>query len=142
MHESGPRRKRITTQYPCPRAPRQPPGTTWLRDQLLAAGRRDDFLQGRDMAGEGAPARGGRGHRGLRLLADKGLLHRDITGLRQRLDMSAEIAVGGAGQLLQPGKFQSDGGWDRVERRHDAQAERLMDDIVEFGHRASSAAST
>ena len=59
------------------------------------------------MAGEGAAACGGGGHRGLRLLADKGLFDRNIAGLRQRLDMGAEIAVGGAGELLQPGEVES-----------------------------------
>ncbi len=49
---------------------------------------------------------GGGGHGGLRLLADKGLFDPDIAGLRQRLDMGAEIAVGGAGQLFQFGEFQ------------------------------------
>ena len=73
----------------------------------LAARRgRDDLLQRRDVAGEGAAPGGGRGHRGLRLLADEGLVDGDIAGLRQRLDMRAEIAVGGAGQLLQPGEFE------------------------------------
>ena len=67
---------------------------------------RDDLLQRRDMAGEGAAAGGGGGHRGLRLLADEGLVDRDIARPRQRFDMGAEIAVGGAGQLLQPGEFQ------------------------------------
>ena len=57
------------------------------------------------MAGEGAAAGRGSGHRGLRLLADKGLVHRDVAGLRQRLDMGAEIAVGCPGQLLQPGEL-------------------------------------
>ena len=59
------------------------------------------------MAGERAAPGRGRGHRGLRLLADKGLFDRDIAGLRQRLDMGAEIAVGGAGQLFQPGEFEA-----------------------------------
>ena len=35
----------------------------------------------------------GRGHRGLRLLADKGLVDRDVAGLGQSLDMGAEIAA-------------------------------------------------
>ena len=61
------------------------------------------------MAGERAAAGGGGGHRGLRLLADKGLFDRDVAGLGQRLDMGAEIAVGGAGQLFQPGEFQPGG---------------------------------
>ena len=73
------------------------------------AGGRDDLLQRRDMAGERAAAGGGGGHRGLRLLADKGLVHRDVAGLGQRLDMGAEIAVGGAGELLQPREFQPRG---------------------------------
>ena len=42
---------------------------------------RNDFLQRRDMAGEGAAAGGGGRYRGLRLLADEGLLHRDVAGL-------------------------------------------------------------
>jgi len=61
---------------------------------------RDDFLQRRDMAGERAAPCRCRGHRGLRFLADKGLVDRDIAGLGQRFDMGAEIAVGGAGQLF------------------------------------------
>ena len=73
---------------------------------MLTARRRDDFLQRRDMAGEGAAADRSGGHRGLRLLADKGLFDRDIAGLGERLDMGAEIAVGRAGQFLQPGKIQ------------------------------------
>ena len=48
------------------------------------------------MAGEGAAAGGAGGHRGLRLLADKRLVDRDITRFGQRLDMGAEITVGGA----------------------------------------------
>ena len=44
---------------------------------------RDDLLQGRDMAGKGAAAGRARGHRGLRLLADKGLVDPDIAGLGQ-----------------------------------------------------------
>src|SRR5262249_51621349 len=67
---------------------------------------RDDLLQGRDMAGERAAPRGGRGHRGLRFLANEGLVDPDIAGLGQRLDMRAEIAVGGAGELLQSGELQ------------------------------------
>src|SRR6201999_1581946 len=45
----------------------------------LAAG--DDLLQGRDMAGECASAGRARRHRGLRLLADEGLVDPDIAGL-------------------------------------------------------------
>ena len=107
----------------------------------LPARRRDDLLQGRDMAGEGAAALRGRGHRGLRLLADKGLVDRDVAGPRQRLDMGAEIAVGRAGQLLQPGKFEPAAGRQRVQRGHDPQPQWLMDDIVEFGHRFNPGAS-
>src|ERR1700760_3761148 len=70
---------------------------------LLPLRRGDDLLQGRHMAGEGGAAGGGGDDGGLRLLADKGLVDRDITGLRQGLDMRTEIAVGGAGELLQPG---------------------------------------
>jgi len=72
------------------------------------------------MAGEGAAAGGGRGHRGLRLLADEGLVDRDIAGPGKRFDMGTEIAVGSPGQLLQPGEFQARGGGrQRVQRRHD-----------------------
>ena len=93
------------------------------------------------MAGEGAAPGGGRGHRGLRLPADKGLIHRNIAGLGKRLDMGAEIAVGGAGQLFQFGEFQPRGYRQRVQRRHDPQPQRLVDDVVELGHPASSGAS-
>jgi len=48
--------------------------------------------------------------------------------------MSAEITVGRAGQLLQLGKFQPDARRQRVQRRHDAKPQRLMDDVVEFRH--------
>ena len=86
------------------------------------------------MPGERAAARRGGGNRGLRLLADKRFVDLDVAGLGQRLDMRAEIAVGGAGQLLQFGEFQSRARLQRVEGCHDAQAQRLMDDVVEFGH--------
>src|ERR1700731_251876 len=96
---------------------------------------RDDFLQRRHMPGERAASRRRGGHRGLRLLADKGLVDRDIAGLRKRFDMGAEIAVGGAGQLFQPGEFEAYGSRQRMKRRHDFQPHRLVDDVVELGHR-------
>src|SRR5438046_1918947 len=70
-------------------------------DRLFVTSRSsNDLLQGRDMPGKRAAAGGRCRHCGLRLLADKGLFHRDVAGFRQRLDMSAEIAVGGAGEFL------------------------------------------
>ena len=66
------------------------------------------------MAGKCAAPGGGGGYRGLRLLADKGLFDRDVAGLRKRLDMGAEIAVGGAGQLFQFCEFEPGGGRQRV----------------------------
>src|SRR5258708_11374275 len=70
----------------------------WLR---LPPRGRDDFLQRRDMAGERTAPGGSRGHRGLGLFADKGLVDRDIARLRKRLDMGAEIAIGRTGQLFE-----------------------------------------
>src|SRR5438270_7169439 len=98
---------------------------------------RDDLLQHRHMAGEGAAPRGGGNHCGLRFLADKCLFDRDVAGPCQRFDMSAEIAIGGAGQLLQPREFQPRSRRrQRVQRGHDLQPERLMDDLVQLSHRA------
>jgi len=92
--------------------------TVQTRRGLFATGRsRDDFLQRRDMARERAAPRRRGGHRGLRFLADKGLFDRDITGLRQRFDMGAEITVGGAGELLQLGEFQPSRRRQRVQAR-------------------------
>src|SRR5205814_220503 len=59
---------------------------------------RDDLLQHRHMADEGAAPRGGGNHCGLRFLADKCLFHRDVAGPCQRFDMSAEIAIGSASE--------------------------------------------
>ena len=53
--------------------------------------------------------------------------------------MGAEIAVGGAGELFQPRKFQARGSRQRVQRRHDLQPQRLVDDVVELGHGSSAA---
>lgn len=53
------------------------------------------------MPREGATAGGGGGDRRLQLLADEGFLHGDVASLGEGLDMRTEIAVGGAGQLLQ-----------------------------------------
>src|SRR5229473_2630103 len=119
------------------RSLRSRPGMTsyemMLRLRLPRRGR-DDFLQRRDVAGEGAAPRRGGGHRGLRLFADKGLFDRDIACFRQRFDMGAKIPVGGAGELFQLREFQSGGGRQRVQRRHDSQAQGLMDDVVELRH--------
>src|ERR1700738_2158991 len=83
-------------------APARRSGTVKLR---LGGRGRDDFLQRWDMGGGGGAGARRRGHRGLRPFADKGLFDRDIARLRQRFDVGAEIAVGGAGQLFQPGKL-------------------------------------
>jgi hypothetical protein len=79
------------------------------------------------MAGEGAAPHGRRGHRGLGLFVDKGFFHRGIAGPGKRLDMGAEIAVRGPGQLFQPGEFKAGGGGQHVQRRHDSQAQRLVE---------------
>jgi len=42
----------------------------------------------------------------LRLLADKGLVHRDIAGFRQGFDMGPRLPVGGAGQLFSRSEFE------------------------------------
>src|SRR3954471_11753703 len=52
---------------------------------------RDDLLQHRHVAGEGAAPRGGGSHCGLRFLADKCLFDRYVAGPCQCFDMSAEI---------------------------------------------------
>ena len=88
------------------------------------------------MAGEGAAA-GRRGcHRGLRSLTDKGLFDPDIAGPREGLDMGAEIAVG-APVSFSAGQTPVRGGWQRVQRRRPHfQPQRLVDDVVELGHRS------
>ncbi len=57
------------------------------------------------MPRESDAAGGGGGDGRLQLPADEGLLHRHVACLGQRLDMRAEIAVGGAGELLQRREF-------------------------------------
>lgn len=42
-----------------------------------------------------------------------GLLHLHVARPRQRLDMHAETTVGGAGELLQAGKFEAGAGRQR-----------------------------
>src|SRR5206468_10768522 len=96
---------------------------------------RDDLAQRRHVAGEGAAPGGSGGHRGLRLLANEGFRHGDITCLRQRFDVSAEIAVGGTGEFLQPGEVKPLRIRQRDERRHDPQPQWLVDDVVELSHR-------
>src|SRR5262245_51653288 len=87
------------------------------------------------MLGEGAAA--GRTHAdaGLRLALLEALLDHDITGPLERIEMSAEIAVGGAHQPLEPDEL------DRtlpccqcVERGHDPQPHRLVNDLVAATH--------
>src|SRR5271163_21388 len=93
---------RVGRTSPPPAARGLPPFRTvrrsGMRSELRLAPRRgrDDLLQCGDMAGEGAAAGGGSSHRGLRFLADEGLVDRDIAGLCKGLDMGAEIAIGGA----------------------------------------------
>ena len=75
--------------------------------------------------------------RGARPSADEGLGHFDIARARQMIEMRAEVAVGRAGQLLELGEVKAlaariAGG----QRRHDAQANRLMDDVVRRVHRS------
>lgn len=76
----------------------------------------NDLLQGRNMPGKRPSAGRGRRHRRLWLLAHKRLLHGDIAGLRQRLDMGAEIAVSGAGELLQAREFEARCRRQRIQR--------------------------
>src|SRR5207302_2613040 len=63
----------------------------------------DDLLKRRDMAGERATPNCSGSHGGLRFFSDKRLFDGDIPGSRQRLDVGAEIAVSGPGQLFKAG---------------------------------------
>ena len=94
------------------------------------------------MPGEGRPALRARPDGGARAPRDEGLGHFDIAGARQMIEMRAEIAVGRAGQLLELAEVEAlvarvAGG----QRRHDPQADRLMDDVVWPVHRFRPAAS-
>ena len=85
------------------------------------------------MGAEGAGAGGGDAGAGARTLADEILFDPDIAGAFERREMAAEIAVGGADQGLQPAEFERLG-CGRMERGHDPQAQRLVDDLVGLGH--------
>ena len=66
----------------------------------------------------------------------------DRQGARQVIEMRAEVAVGRAGQALEPREVEAL--FARIacgQRRHDAQADRLMDDFVRPVHRFRPAAS-
>ena len=63
-------------------------------------------------------------------LADKIFVDADIAGLFQRRQMRAEITVGGFAQLFQLDKVDAGIAAQRVERGHDFQARRLVDDFV------------
>src|ERR1700761_2778782 len=106
------------------------------QEGLLAVcpGCRDDLLQRRDMPDEGAAARCVRADRRLRSLADKRLFDPDIAGPCQRFDMGAEITVGRTGQPFQSGEVQPLAYRHRIQRRHDLESQRLMNDAVEFRH--------
>ena len=97
----------------------------------------DDRLQEGHMACEGRPALRARLDRGARAPRDEGLGHFDIAGPRQMIEMRAEIAVGRAGQALEPRKVEAlvarvAGG----QRRHHAEPNGLMDDVVRPVHRS------
>jgi hypothetical protein len=69
--------------------------------------------------------------------ADEGLGHFDVAGARQMIEMRAEVAVGRAGQFLEMCEVEAliarvAGG----ERRHDAQPDGLVDDLVGTVHRS------
>ena len=79
-------------------------GRTRLGD---ASRPRDDRLQERDVAGEGRPALRARLDGGARAPGDERLGHFDIARARQMIEMRAEIAVGRAGQALEPGEVEA-----------------------------------
>jgi hypothetical protein len=70
---------------------------------------RNDLLQRRHMPRKRTAACRSRGDRGLRLLADERFLNGNVTSLGQRLDLRAEIAVGGIGEFFQPREFNDYG---------------------------------
>ena len=79
---------------------------------------------------------------GSRAAGDEGLGHFDIARARQVIEMRAEVAVGRAGQALEASEIEALLAWiKRGQRRHDAQADRLMDDFVRPVHRFRPAAS-
>ena len=59
------------------------------------------------MAREGRPALRARLDGGARAPGDEGLGHFDIARPRQMIEMRAEIAVGRAGQALEPGEVEA-----------------------------------
>ena len=59
------------------------------------------------MACEGGPALRACLDRGARTPGDEGLGHFDIARPRQMIEMRAEIAVGRAGQALEPGEVEA-----------------------------------
>src|SRR5580658_25930 len=86
------------------------------------------------MLAEGVPARWGRPHPCLRLLADEQLFDGDIAGFLQRLEMGAEIAVGRADQRSEPSEIELGLGIEHIERGHDLEPHRLMNDVVGRRH--------
>jgi hypothetical protein len=48
--------------------------------------------------------------------------------------MGAEIAIGRTRQLLQPGEFEAFPRRQRLQSGHDAQSERLMNNVVKLEH--------
>ena len=59
------------------------------------------------MAGEGRPALRARLDGGSRTPGDEGLAHFDIARARQVIEMRAEVAVGRAGQALEPSEIEA-----------------------------------
>jgi hypothetical protein len=75
--------------------------------------------------------------RGARPSADEGLGHFHISRARNMIEIRAEVAVGRPGQFLEVGEVEAlvarTAGF---ERRHDAQPDGLVDDLVRAVHRS------
>ena len=69
---------------------------------------------------------------------DKGLVDRDIAGFRQR-SIWAPRLPSVAPVSFSAGRIQALARRQRVQRRHDFQPQRLMNDVVEFSHRSAPA---
>src|SRR5690242_3147330 len=95
----------------------------------------EDLAEIGDVLGEGAAPRGCGLDASLRLLADKKFLDGDIARALERIEMRAEIAIGGADQPLQAREFERRLRMQHIERRHDLEPHRLMDGLVRTVHR-------
>ena len=97
-----------------------------------------DILEGFTMSGKGVASPTGDGDKGAGLAFDEGLPDSYVSGLFQSDQVGTEVAVSDRQQIAEVDEIELGVGCRARQGRHDAQTDRLVNQLVEVRHLGSS----